>query len=97
MTNAAALPADAIRLDQGTSPRLNGRKVSVWAVYPDAAPDGTEALHIKLVVFDPESGEEVPHLLRVGETLDVGDQTYEIVHVEAAAGGERAWGAMVPR
>lgn len=94
--NAAALPADAIRLEQGTSPRINDRKVSVWAVYPEAGPDGTEALHIKLVVFDPATKEEVPHLLPEGGTLDVGGQTYKIVRVVAADGGQRAWGAMVP-
>ncbi len=90
------LPDDAVLLKQGASHRMGDHKISVWAVYPDAGPDGVEVLHIKLVVFTPATGEESPHLLPVGGQLDVGPQRYQIVRLIPARDGERAEGAMIP-
>lgn len=90
-------PAGAIRLHQGTNPRVGDYDLGVISVGEGTRAGTTLALEIKLSVYHPETERDEERILRVGHTLDLGDAVYVLIQLEPARGDQRGYGVIVPK
>ncbi len=89
--------AGAIRLRQGTNPRVGEYDLGVMSVGEGTRTGTTLALEIKLSVYHRETEHDEERLLRVGHTLDLGDAVYVLIRLEPARGEQRGYGVIVPK
>ncbi|MEM9493611.1 MAG: DUF6406 domain-containing protein, partial [Myxococcota bacterium] len=89
-------PTDAIRLRQGTNTRIGDYELGVMLVGEGTRAGDTLAPEIKLSVFHRPSDKDEDRVLRIGDALELGEQTFKLLRIELARGDEPAYGVIAP-
>jgi hypothetical protein len=79
-----------VTLEQGTNRTMGAYEVGVLAIIED--PPGSGQLLMGLSVYDPKSGEDKTVKVRKGELLQLGETSYRVVEITAAAAGKKGFG-----